>query len=151
MPANARHSADGISIYTIADDERARRRLSVGSAFHAAIARDELVLYYQPQLSIVTGRVHGVEALIRWEHPQRGLLRPDQFLPTVEEIGMMGRLTDWVLRNALRQQRRWRQKGLDLHMAVNLSAQNLRDSTLPETVSRLLSLTRSHPRGSASS
>ncbi|MFY9781855.1 MAG: bifunctional diguanylate cyclase/phosphodiesterase [Candidatus Baltobacteraceae bacterium] len=137
---SARHSADGISIYTIADDERARRRLSVGSAFHAAIACDELVLYYQPQLSIVTGRVHGVEALIRWEHPQRGLLRPDQFLPTVEEIGMMGRLTDWVLRNALRQQRRWRQKGLDLHMAVNLSAQNLRDSTLPETVSRLLSL-----------
>ncbi len=137
---SAQHSADGISIYTLADDERARRRLSVGSAFHAAIACDELVLHYQPQISILSGNVHGVEALIRWEHPQRGLLRPDQFLPTVEEIGMMGRLTDWVLRNALRQLRRWRQKGLDLHMAINLSAQNLRDSTLPETVSRLLTL-----------
>jgi diguanylate cyclase (GGDEF)-like protein/PAS domain S-box-containing protein len=137
---SARHSAEGISIYTLADDERARRRLSLGSAFHAAIACDELVLHYQPQISIISGRVHGVEALIRWQHPQRGLLRPDQFLPTVEEIGMMGRLTDWVLRNALRQLRRWHQSGLDLHMAINLSAQNLRDITLPETVGRLLAL-----------
>lgn len=137
---SAKLSANGIAIYTSEDDERARRRLSIGSAIHEAIATDQLVLHYQPQISVADGSIYGVEALVRWDHPQRGMLRPDQFLPIVEEIGMMGRLTEWVLRAALLQMRQWRRKGIDLNMAINLSAQNLRDAHLAEAVMRLLAL-----------
>jgi EAL domain-containing protein (putative c-di-GMP-specific phosphodiesterase class I) len=112
----------------------------MASALPAAIENDELVLHFQPQINVATGAVNGVEALVRWQHPERGLLYPDLFLPLAEEIGMMDRLTDWVLRAAIRQLKRWNRDGSSLRVAVNLSAQDLRDGRLAESISRLISL-----------
>jgi len=87
-----------------------------------------------------TGAVTGVEALLRWDHPERGLLGPDEFIPLAQEIGMMATLTEWVLRTALRQLKRWRNLGIETRISVNLSSQDFRDTRLPNTVMRLLAL-----------
>jgi diguanylate cyclase (GGDEF)-like protein/PAS domain S-box-containing protein len=137
---SAKRRRSGIAIFTRHDDDRALDRLKMASALPSAIANDELVLHYQPQIHVPSGAVNGVEALVRWQHPERGLLYPDLFLPLAEEIGMMDRLTDWVLRVAIRQLKRWNHSGSKLRMAVNLSGQDLRDGHLSESISRLVSL-----------
>jgi diguanylate cyclase (GGDEF)-like protein/PAS domain S-box-containing protein len=136
----AKRRRSGIAIFSRAEGDRALDRLTMASALPAAIANDELVLHFQPQIHVATGVVMGVEALVRWQHPERGLLFPDLFLPLAEEIGMMDRLTDWVLRAAIRQLKRWNRDGNSLRVAVNLSAQDLRDGRLSESISRLISL-----------
>ncbi|WP_081784980.1 bifunctional diguanylate cyclase/phosphodiesterase [Cellulomonas sp. KRMCY2] len=90
-----------------------------------AIEHADLVVHYQPQLQIRSGRVFGVEALVRWQHPRHGLLGPDAFIPAAEHIGLIGPLTQYVLDSALHQCARWRREGLDLTVAVNLSVRNL--------------------------
>ena len=137
---SAKRRRSGIAIFTRNEDHRALDRLMMASALPGAIANDELVLHYQPQIQMATGAIKGVEALVRWQHPERGLLYPDMFLPLAEEIGMMDRVTDWVLRTAIRQLKRWNRNGWTLRVAVNVSAQDLRDGRLAETISRLVSL-----------
>ena len=136
----AKRRRSGIAIFSRTEDDHALDRLTMASALPAAIANDELVLHFQPQINVATGAVLGVEALVRWQHPERGLLYPDLFLPLAEEIGMMDRLTDWVLRMSIRQVKRWNRNGSALRIAVNLSAQDLRDGRLSESISRLLAL-----------
>ncbi|MBC5810931.1 MAG: EAL domain-containing protein [Candidatus Eremiobacteraeota bacterium] len=136
----AKRGRTGVAVFSSADDQEAQRRLGTATALHEAIANDRLLLHYHPQISLSTGQVVGVEALVRWDHPERGLLSPDKFIPVAEEIGMMGPLTEWVLRTSLRQLKRWRRLGHTMRMAVNLSAFNLRDSRLTNTVTRLLAL-----------
>jgi len=92
------------------------------------------VLHYQPQVELATGRVVGVEALARWAHPQYGLLGPDAFVQAAEETGLIGRLTQYVLDTALGQCARWRDDGLSLRVAVNLSVRNLLDPGLVDDV-----------------
>ena len=99
---------------------------------------DELVLHYQPQVSLSTGAVVAVETLVRWDHPDDGLLHPAAFLPQVESAGLMDRLTSTVLRRAIRQGARWRSGGTPVRIAVNLSVTNLLDVELPAQVDRLL-------------
>jgi EAL domain-containing protein (putative c-di-GMP-specific phosphodiesterase class I) len=142
----AKRRRSGIAIFTRNDDDRALDRLTMASTLPSAIANDELVLHYQPQINVATGEVAGVEALVRWQHPERGLLYPDVFLPLAEEIGMMDRLTDWVLRVAIRQVKRWNREGSYLRVAVNLSAQDLRDGRISESISRLIALYGIDPR-----
>jgi diguanylate cyclase (GGDEF)-like protein len=113
------------------DDDAGRRRLATLEELRAGLDRGELVLHYQPQLDLATGRVPGVEALVRWNHPSRGMVYPDGFLPIAEHAGLMGRLTLQVLELALSQARAWADQGLDLTVAVNLSASNLQDTDLP--------------------
>ena len=96
------------------------------------------MLHFQPQLDVATGRTVGVEALVRWAHPTRGLLFPGDFLPLAEVHGLMGPLTEAVLAQAVAQADSWRRSGLDLHMSVNLSASNLLDTSLPARVAELL-------------
>ena len=103
-----------------------------------AIEQDELVLYYQPQVELTTGRVVGVEALARWPHPRRGMVPPDEFIPLAEHTGLIRSLSNWVLQAAVVQARIWQLQGVELPVAVNLSASNLQDSTLPDTVGALL-------------
>lgn len=101
----------------------------------AAISGDQLVLHYQPKVATATGRVTGVEALVRWWHPDHGLRYPDTFLPLVEEAGLMPALTGWVLNEALNQLQAWRAEGLpDLTVAVNLSASSISDRGLPDRI-----------------
>ena len=125
-------------VYTVEDDpDRARRLLLLGE-LPRALATDQLVLHFQPKLCLTTGRPVGAEALVRWEHPERGLLMPADFVPLAEHTGLIRELTLWVLEHALDQCRRWRDAGLDLQIAVNLSAANLADPRLPNDVARLL-------------
>ena len=107
------------------------------------VTRGELVLHYQPKIDLATGRITGVEALVRWQHPQLGLLAPDRFMPEVERTHLIAAVTRWVFNTALCQQCIWREQGVDLTMAVNVSARSLRAaSTLPETVAELTQLWR---------
>ena len=106
-----------------------------------AILEDQLVLHYQPVVELATGRVEGVEALVRWNHPERGLLMPDQFIPLAEETGMIVDLGHWVLRNAVRQLRRWQEElplDSDFSMRVNISTTELQNLELIEHVQDIL-------------
>jgi EAL domain-containing protein (putative c-di-GMP-specific phosphodiesterase class I) len=97
-----------------------------------ALAEGQLELHYQPKFDNVRGRIGGVEALVRWRHPTCGLLFPDKFIPIAERTGRIGRLTQWVIAEAVAQCGRWRDGGLDLHAAVNISAADLEDLELPD-------------------
>jgi EAL domain-containing protein (putative c-di-GMP-specific phosphodiesterase class I)/ActR/RegA family two-component response regulator len=102
-----------------------------------AIERGELLNYYQPKVAMGSGALVGVEALVRWQHPQAGLVYPDRFIATAEEHGLIDDLTRAVLSNALAQSRRWREAGLDLQMAVNVSMDNLAALDFPDLVVQL--------------
>jgi len=128
----------GYAVYNPAHDRHTPRRLTLIGALHQAITRDELRLHYQPTVDVTGGRVRMVEALARWRHPELGLLPPDQFIPLAEQTGIIVPLTRWVLETAIRQIRAWRDDGLDLGVAVNLSARTLRDPELPATIAGLL-------------
>ena len=103
-----------------------------------AIANEEIILYYQPKLNLSTGECTRVEALVRWRHPVRGLVPPDQFIPLAEQTGLIRPLTKWVLTSAIRQCRGWQDAGMDLGVAVNLSMRNLHDPELVEQIAGLL-------------
>ena len=137
--AKRRHS--GHALYTPAEDHHSPHLLQLAGGLQEAIRRDGLCLYYQPKIRLETGQVCGVEALVRWHHPEHGLITPDQFIPLAEETGVIGPLTQWVLDRALHDCRRWMAVGLRLPVAVNLSMRNVQDSKLPELVSRLLART----------
>jgi diguanylate cyclase (GGDEF)-like protein len=122
-------------------EERGTERLTMIGALRQAIERDELVLQYQPVVDCQTGRIESVEALVRWQHPTRGLVPPDRFIPFAEETGLIRPLTRWVLATALRQYRVWRDAGLHLRVAVNLSTHDVQDASLPQVISDLLAET----------
>jgi diguanylate cyclase (GGDEF)-like protein len=113
-------------------------RLALVSQLRHAIGADELILHYQPKLDLRTNRIVSVEALLRWQHPTRGLLLPADFLEVAESTGLIDPLTDWVLDHALGQLARWHAQGMHIDVAVNISARNLRDEQLPDTVMRRL-------------
>jgi PAS domain S-box-containing protein/diguanylate cyclase (GGDEF)-like protein len=110
----------------------------VAGELRTALEREELVLHFQPQIDIATGRVSGAEGLIRWQHPERGLLLPGAFLPSVERSSLMRSLTVAGLGQALRELRRWQAAGHDLAVSVNLSVLNLLDLEIAHDVARLL-------------
>jgi EAL domain-containing protein (putative c-di-GMP-specific phosphodiesterase class I) len=114
-------------------------RLDVEHDLPQALKRNELALRYQPQLEIRSGRVVGVEALLRWLHPTHGVIGPTQFISAAEDSGMIGPIGEWVLRTACVQVRAWQMSGLpEMTMAVNLSARQCLDPHLHRTVARVL-------------
>lgn len=113
-------------------------RLLLLNEFREAIKRKELILYYQPKLHLRTNLVIGVEALVRWKHPVHGLLRPASFLPSIEQTELIRDLTETVLEQALAQCVEWRRDGLQLNVAINLSARNIPDLRLVESVKQNL-------------
>ena len=121
-------------VYDAERGARSRRSLSLIGDLRRAIDRRELVLYYQPKAELGSGRICGVEALVRWQHPVHGLVAPDEFIPLAEHTMLMDPLTMWVLDEALSQCAIWRQAGLDLRIAVNLSVRNLHDPELAAKV-----------------
>jgi diguanylate cyclase (GGDEF)-like protein/PAS domain S-box-containing protein len=119
---------------------RALERLSLERSLRRALERDELRLHYQPQYSIVDGRVVGTEALIRWEHPDQGLVSSGRFIPFAEESGLILSIGDWVLREACKQNRAWQEAGLpQLPVSVNISALQFRQPDFVESVGQALS------------
>ena len=134
----AKGARTGHHVFVSADDRHGDDRLRTLQELRTALSRDELVLHYQPKVDLDTGEVHGVEALVRWHHPVRGLLYPDAFLELVEEAGLMREMTNLVLRKALDQAAIWQVRETPLTVAVNLSASSLMDADLPERVASMV-------------
>ena len=131
-------SQDGVGLYSAARDGYRPSRLALMGELRRALDNDELTLYYQPQLDLASGRVRSVEALVRWRHPARGLVLPDEFIPLAERTGLIRPLTLQVLDMTVRQWAEWRRQGRNLEVSANLSARNLHDPDLAHEVSRLL-------------
>jgi diguanylate cyclase (GGDEF)-like protein/PAS domain S-box-containing protein len=121
-------------------------RLELQSGLRQALDRDELLLHYQPLVSISTGRMVGLEALVRWQHPVKGFLPPVTFIPVAEESGLILPLGEWVLRAATSQLKVWHSTGLDLRISVNFSAKQFRERSLVHTVEDALSSAGLEPR-----
>ena len=134
----AKRQQSGFRLYAPSQDHHARRQLSVVSDFRRALSSGEIVVHYQPIVELDELRVRGAEGLVRWEHPERGLLPPGAFMQAVERTHLIGPLTHHVLDSALDQCARWRRAGMDLSVAVNLSVRNLLDRNLPRQIERLL-------------
>jgi diguanylate cyclase (GGDEF)-like protein len=134
----AKRSGKGYALYAPDQERTTRGDLSLKGELREAIQSDQLSLHYQPQINHQSQRITGLEALVRWNHPQRGFLSPDKFISLAEDMGLIGPLTHWVLKTALTQLVALHQQGHHLTMAVNLSARNLHDMTLPASVLALL-------------
>jgi EAL domain-containing protein (putative c-di-GMP-specific phosphodiesterase class I) len=117
----------------------AQQRLHLEAELRRALVQDELVLYYQPQVSLQTGHLDGLEALVRWQHPSRGMIPPGEFIPMAEESGLIVLLGEWVLRKACQQISEWSKQGLSLPLiAVNVSAVQLSRGDFFDTVQTIL-------------
>jgi diguanylate cyclase len=134
----AKASGYGHHVYSSADDADDATRLQTVQELRTALTSDQFVVHYQPKVDLATGQIQGVEALVRWDHPTRGLLYPDAFLDLVEEAGLMHAITRVVLGIALDQAAQWQAGGQQLTIAVNLSASSLVDTDLPEQVAAML-------------
>jgi diguanylate cyclase (GGDEF)-like protein len=134
----AKHSSRGVVRYHHADEHGSRRRLTLAGEMRRAIDGGQFVVHYQPQLSLRTDRVTGLEALARWDHPDRGLLTPDEFIPIAEQTGLITELTHDVLRQALHRCHAWQGDHPGIRVAVNLSTRDLRDRLMPDVVARLV-------------
>ncbi len=132
----------GRNCYQFFTDEmhrKALRTLEIEGALRRALDKNELVLHYQPQVNLESGRIIGAEALVRWQHPEWGLTPPGDFIQIAEESGMIADIGDWVLREAIRQNRAWQLSGLAIvPVAVNLSMAQFRQSTLLENVRNMM-------------
>ena len=134
----AKSRQHAVELYSPEHDHHNRRQLSLLADLRRALGNDELVVHYQPQVNLMTGRVETVEALVRWQHPRDGLLAPGEFVPLAERTGLIRPLTTHVLAQALCQIAHWRDRGLDLVVSVNLSARNLHDPHLSTQLRDLL-------------
>ena len=136
----AKEAHSGCKVYAAALDRHSVRRLSVLSEFRRALDSDEIVVFYQPIMYMDGARVHGAEALVRWQHPELGLLPPSDFIPIVEQTGLIGPLTKHVLERAVAECTQWRRAGRELTVSVNLSVRNLLDPEVPALIGDLLAV-----------
>ncbi len=134
----AKAAGVAVTVYTPALDRGRGERLALLADLHLALERDELEVHYQPKLDLRGGVVTSVEALVRWTHPTLGPLSPDVFIPLAESTGLIEQLTHTVLGKALHQCRAWQDAGIDLAVAVNLSARNVNNTALPAQVAAAL-------------
>jgi predicted signal transduction protein with EAL and GGDEF domain len=141
----AKRSGGGHAVYAPEQEAQTLRRSGLAGELRRSIPQGELVLQYQPQLTLATGAIQCMEALVRWNHPREGMMPPDRFLPLAEEMGIIHPMTAWVLDNALTQLRQWLALGLDVSMSVNVSPRCIEDHSLEEMVSRALESSRVEP------
>ncbi|HEX9969362.1 MAG TPA: EAL domain-containing protein, partial [Acidimicrobiales bacterium] len=134
----AKGNQSDVEVYDGELDAHTPERLALVGELRQAIAEGSLEVYYQPQIDLGTGAVLGAEALVRWQHPTRGFLPPDEFVPVAERTGLVGPLTELVLTTALAECARWRRTGGPERISVNLSARSLMHPSLPDDVRRLL-------------
>jgi diguanylate cyclase (GGDEF)-like protein len=131
--------------YDVGQDTNDAARLALAGELRNAIEQHQLFVEFQPKAELATGRIVGVEALVRWRHPERGVIRPDVFIPIAERTGLIKPLTRHVLERALEQCRDWNAAGFDVHVAVNLTIPDLLDLELPDRIAALLERTGVRP------
>jgi diguanylate cyclase (GGDEF)-like protein len=134
----AKEGGGGYELYAPEMDQHNPSRLTLVSQVRPAMERGEFEMYFQPKVRLSDGRVAGAEALIRWNHPERGMVPPDEFIPLVEKTVLLGPLTTYAMEHVMRQWRVWTDDGTPIPMAVNLSPRSLLDRQLPEAVAGLL-------------
>jgi diguanylate cyclase len=134
----AKETHAGFMLFDPKQDQHSPKRLALLGELRRALEQHQLLLHYQPKVAAHTGSVLGVEALVRWQHPVRGLVPPDEFIPLAERTGLISPLTHYVLDEALRQCHQWRDAGHELSVAVNVSARRLLDLSFPDEVGELL-------------
>ncbi len=144
--AHAKQAQLGAVLFTPDQDVTSAQSLSLLSELRVAVAASQLRLYLQPKVLLRTAEVVGAEALVRWEHPQRGLVPPMQFIPFAEQTGFIRTLTHWLLVECARTWREWADRGLMLELSLNLSARDLIDQDLPDKVKEVLALHGVDPR-----
>ena len=135
----AKQNKIGYSIYDPNKDTHSIGRLALMNELRDAIENELLEVYYQPKVNLSTDEVTGVEALLRWEHPQRGFIEPDEFIPLAEQTGLIKPLAKCVIENSIRQCAEWKNQNIDLSMSINLSIHNLHDSKLLQLIQDILS------------
>ena len=141
--AKAHHSR--VEVHSPERDSFDPSRLILLGQVRHALEHEEFILHYQPKVDISTGRTVGAEALLRWQHPTRGILMPGTFVPLIEQTALISATTEWVITRALRQMVRWRERGLDIGVSVNLSPRNLIEDELPAKIAGLLREHRIEP------
>jgi diguanylate cyclase len=134
----AKETHAGYMLFDPKQDQHSPKRLALLGELRRALEQRQLLLHYQPKVAAHTGQILGVEALVRWQHPDHGLLGPGEFVPLAERTGLIVPLTHYVLDEALRQCRQWRDAGHELPVAVNVSARRLLDLEFPDEVGDLL-------------
>lgn len=136
------HGRNTFEFFTAEMNDLANERLSMEQSLRSALDRQQLLLHYQPRVNLRSGKVEAVEALVRWQHPERGLVLPDRFIPLAEETGLIVPIGEWVLRTACAQAATWRQTGLPpITMSVNLSARQLWAAGLVRTIGEIIAQT----------
>jgi diguanylate cyclase (GGDEF)-like protein len=147
MFAAKHRGRNNVQCYASGMEAGTHDKVRLESDLHAALARGEFELYYQPKVDTMSGTFYSAEALIRWRHPERGIVSPAGFIPVAEECGLIGPIGEWVLREACRQGRAWQLAGLpSLRIAVNVAAAQFRSGNLVETIRRALADAQFEPR-----
>lgn len=134
----ARFSTDRYSYYQTEKDPHHVNKISLMSELREGLTQNEFEVYYQPQINLQKGKIEQVESLIRWQHPTKGFMAPEQFIPLAEETGHIKKLTLWLLESTILQCHRWQQHGLNLKIAINLSVKDLMNKNLIPMVKELL-------------
>ena len=136
--SSAKELGTRVEFYSPDRHELNAEKIAMAAELRGAIEDRELVLFYQPKSSLQGGQIHGAEALVRWIHPQKGMIPPDHFIPLAEQTDLMKPLTMYVVEEAAKQVAEWRGRGLDMCVAVNVSARNLSDAAFPEEIKTVL-------------
>ena len=126
-------------------DANAQENFELGRDLRQALARNEFELHYQPKIDARSGKVTAAEALLRWRHPTRGMIPPGQFIPLAERTGQIGAIGDWVIEAACQQARQWRENGLRMRVAINLSTYQMRQDDIVDRIAQALQRYRIHP------
>jgi diguanylate cyclase (GGDEF)-like protein len=145
MYAAKRSGGSCYSFYVPSMDEDARDKFELTRDLREALDNDEMELFYQPKIDTKSGKVTAAEALLRWKHPKRGMVPPDVFIPLAERFGLINALGNWVIEEACRQARLWREHGLRMRLAINLSAHQLRQPDIVQRMEEALERHRIHP------
>ncbi|HZK74598.1 MAG TPA: PAS domain S-box protein [Clostridia bacterium] len=142
----AKRSGGGLAVYAPEQEAQTLRRSGLAGELRRSIPQGEMVLQFQPQVTLSTGAIHAVEALVRWNNPREGMMPPDRFIPMAEEMGIIHPLTAWVLDNALGQLCKWLDAGVNVSVSVNVSPRCIEDHSLEEMVRRALETSKVDPR-----
>ena len=141
----AKRKHKGFVFYSAERDDKSISRLGLSAELKEAIEQDQLTLEYQPMVDIASGKIFCAEALVRWNHPQYGLVPPEEFIPSAEQTGVIRPLTLWVINKALGQVASWASVGIELNISINLSVRSLQDRQLPAQVQKLVERHSSNP------